>query len=382
MKVTLKQVEGMIEAAGGRYLDGEPKEFRGCSLSVRALMKVALCTEKEPPLKMEGLRAFGFPVVVDERCAPGMIYFGPRKDFEEKVADAKRWGVDLSSQPDVSAMVAAYLTPSIRRWWDEVEPPKKNGKTEMATAVYESQMDFPAGFRPFHEVGCPMLFVSQKDLARPGGPVHRTPCHATSPWEVRDRDRELLARERPGLIEGFEGQSCLEAFEDFRDYSAKNEFLPGTPMAKRVEAWLAFEKADGWKAEREAAAGKWTKGRIYEEPGSAVLSEAMLTEAMKFYAGTPFVRPDPYAGMPYMYRGHDFPAGVVPTPAAPITKSPVPTVADRLLAQMRQEVATPNVVARRLVGCARCRIRVFTTYCHGCGDRVTSFEPEAGRSGW
>lgn len=43
----------------------------------------------------------------------------------------------------------------------------------------------------------------------------------------------------------------------------------------------------------------------------------------------------------------------------------------------------PGLALRETVrGCRRCRIRRFHSACEGCGDLVTSFELEPGRTGW
>ena len=47
------------------------------------------------------------------------------------------------------------------------------------------------------------------------------------------------------------------------------------------------------------------------------------------------------------------------------------------------EASQESAVGWSLVGCARCKVRVCgRSYCSNCGDRVTSFVPEEGRSGW
>lgn len=82
LRLTLEKVEEMIMALGSPY-DGE-KEFRGSSLAIRALARLAAAGTKPPPMNLASLVVYGFPVVVDELCPPDMIYFGERKDFERQ----------------------------------------------------------------------------------------------------------------------------------------------------------------------------------------------------------------------------------------------------------------------------------------------------------
>ncbi len=61
--------------------------------------------------------------------------------------------------------------------------------------------------------------------------------------------------------------------------------------------------------------------------------------------------------------------------------APAPFVGSKFECMIRQESGR-EAVASRVRGCPRCRLRLFGTYCHSCGDRATSFEPRPGESGW
>lgn len=62
---------------------GEPREWRGSSAAVRAVARLMATGQ----ILGEVTEVYGFPVVVDENCPPGYLYFGRSRDFAPRTRE-------------------------------------------------------------------------------------------------------------------------------------------------------------------------------------------------------------------------------------------------------------------------------------------------------
>lgn len=88
--MTIKDLQKMADAVPD---SGKPREFRGSRETVGSLVTLLGTGNTRGILPDPGgfhpICALGFPVVVDARCPPGMLYFGAREDFERDLLGEK-----------------------------------------------------------------------------------------------------------------------------------------------------------------------------------------------------------------------------------------------------------------------------------------------------
>jgi hypothetical protein len=140
-----------------------------------------------------------------------------------------------------------------------------------------------AAFRMWHAIACPLVALSMDNPFIPRG-VLCTP--------KRDKWDEFkaisVAKVRAWYEAAFSGQTCRDAYEDFREWEKETcgtPFVDRPSCEKRVRSWLEYEAACAKEEETRPAPDPLTEDMLrkavempFEPPGRPVMgrSEAMM----------------------------------------------------------------------------------------------------------
>ena len=83
--MTLANLNRMMECVSPGIAE---REWRGSSATIGELVRCLKTGTGEEMVAVS--QVYGFPVYEDERCPKGMLFFGPREEFERMVAEAVR----------------------------------------------------------------------------------------------------------------------------------------------------------------------------------------------------------------------------------------------------------------------------------------------------